>query len=315
MIEFNRYNYGLGAGTVDVTPLAQAIDAGNLHPQFTQGLSCQAWWAPNGQPLDPQNYVDGVTALQIASLLGGSVVQKLPIDLQCTGMPLANFIQFSDGSLVNAGALASVAEYPSAATSSADRLKSIISQLTTNSFSDQWNAPDPVNPVVPVALPPATQISTPPLPMTSVTLPMAPSPVGSTCPSGYTYIPGQTLPYGASIPALCTPTQITPTVPLPVGLQVPVGTASGTPTPVNSGGTGTGSSNTGTGQQTVNSGGAGTGAGTGSGTGSGSGNSTPATTDWTAWFTQTSIGSIPNWALVAGAAVLLFGFSGGGGKR
>jgi len=43
----------------------------------------------------------------------------------------------------------------------------------------------------------------------------------------------------------------------------------------------------------------------------------PAGTDWTAWFSETGIGSVPNWVLVAGAAaaLLFLSQSGGGGKR
>ncbi len=248
------YHIGLGAN-IDVTALAAAMDAGQIHGTYPKTFTWYPHYLTNGQSETDGNdglYVDEGTAGTICGLLGASVVDAIPIDLNGTGIPLAPFCQFSDGSMVNAATISEVADtgYPPFA----PRIQQAV-QNQVSSPSDTWNV---------------SQAATPPTIVSTTTPPV----VGTT-------------------PVVAAPPVQIPT---PVLSVTPVTL----PPTVNSGGTGTGSSTT----PVVNSGGAVPTAPT-------TGSSVPETTDWTAWFTQTSIGSIPNWALVAGAAVLFFGFSGG----
>lgn len=100
----------MGLGAVDVTRLAEAGRAGQLHPVYRQGLTWQAGWMPPGQrsPMAPELYADDATAAQLAQLLGGSVYQAGPRGVWQgpEAPPAANWIRLPDGGSVLAGDVA-----------------------------------------------------------------------------------------------------------------------------------------------------------------------------------------------------------------
>jgi len=88
---------------INVTPLAQAAVARKLNPQYTQGLYYYQFGVKFG--LNPLDFVDNATAAEMASLLGGTVLQLLPRSTWCNaivnntplvGLPPQNFIAFAD---------------------------------------------------------------------------------------------------------------------------------------------------------------------------------------------------------------------------
>jgi len=87
-----------GLGQIEVGPLAKAILAGSINPQYANNTV----QGPFGsQSIAPIYYMDEATAQQIAALLGGSVVQGLPsLDLGAvavSSIPEANLIQLPGG--------------------------------------------------------------------------------------------------------------------------------------------------------------------------------------------------------------------------
>lgn len=95
---------GLESGGVDVTALANAINSGSIAADWIQGQTFNAGYASTPQLIPAGFYVGDGTAQQIASLLGGSVVKRVPESLQGTGIPLANFISLPTGE-VNAASI------------------------------------------------------------------------------------------------------------------------------------------------------------------------------------------------------------------
>jgi hypothetical protein len=93
-----------GLGSTNVEPIAQALMAGGLHPSF-QTTYYQPPFLPPGQQTQAPSwmYMDGASAGQIASLLGGSVFQSPPPNLP--GAPPANWIRLADGGQVMPGNL------------------------------------------------------------------------------------------------------------------------------------------------------------------------------------------------------------------
>jgi hypothetical protein len=93
-----------GLGSTNVEPIAQALMAGALHPTFQTTYYQPPYLPPGTQTEAPSwMYMDGASAGQIASLLGGSVFQSPPPNLP--GAPPANWIRLGDGGQVMPGNL------------------------------------------------------------------------------------------------------------------------------------------------------------------------------------------------------------------
>lgn len=98
-------NSGLGA--ISLSALAQLANSGSFNPQYISGNTIQT---PAGLTLIPSSYyLDNGSTQQIASALGGSVVQ-LPLPeagyQPTTGsVPLANYISVG-GTVINAASIA-----------------------------------------------------------------------------------------------------------------------------------------------------------------------------------------------------------------
>lgn len=99
----NLRGFGRGLrslGSTNVGPLAQAFFDGQVNPSFEPTQYFQpAYMAPGQESALPDYlYMDNGSAQQIASLLGGSVVQAPPPgNYQGTNIPPANWIQLADG--------------------------------------------------------------------------------------------------------------------------------------------------------------------------------------------------------------------------
>jgi hypothetical protein len=95
--------------SVDLQPLAQSCLNGLVSPSsFITGLTWTPGYADTPQDLPGGDYyLDDATASAIASAVGGTVVQLPPFDVPSgTNIPLANWIQFPDGSVVLAANVA-----------------------------------------------------------------------------------------------------------------------------------------------------------------------------------------------------------------
>jgi hypothetical protein len=101
--------FGRGLGAIDLQPLAQACLNGMVGPNsFIEGLTWTPGYASTPQALPGGTYyLNDSTSAAIAAQLGATVVQLPPFDVPAgTNIPLANWIQFPDGTVVLAANIA-----------------------------------------------------------------------------------------------------------------------------------------------------------------------------------------------------------------
>lgn len=210
-----------GFGSTDMGPLGQAQFTGQINPSFLPTQYFQPSYLPAGQlsAIPTDDYATSGFASQIASLLGGSVVQAPPPgDLNGTGIPPANWIRLSDGGMVLPGNLfppGVILSFPDECTAEHELLGSVPggvlsatcagggtgltpSQMaTTQAPTPTPTMPPPAaitTPVIPVRIPVAQTVQAPqqgivvapPLPSSdqSVQIGVTPNPVPATNPPG-----------------------------------------------------------------------------------------------------------------------------------
>lgn len=289
-------------GDTAVASLAQALFSGGITPSYIDGQYWQPPYKSTPELLNKYLYVDDSTAQGIASLLGGAVFKAAPTDLgpNVESAPLANWVKLADGNVLNAAMATGQWLWGSLKPQQAnignecqveDLLALNVPGGTVSDTCRSWltaagfpvNGPGAQN-AAPEYIPAQAGVVVPPAGQLVITQQ-----------GGYeTAAPEQT--YGSAVVPAVTPatngaTAVTP-APTPVTVNSS-GAATPTQAPI----------------IPVNSSGA-------QPSGAPAGGGTPATTtDWTSIFTEASIGGIPNWVWLAGAAVALMAFSSGGSRR
>lgn len=183
-----------GFGQIDIGPLAQAQFAGQLSPSFLPPQSFQPSYLPAGQlsTLPVYDYATDSFASQVASLLGGSVVQAQPPgNTNGTGIPNANWVS-ADGQMILPGNLfppGVILDYPDECSAERNLVASIPgavlsaacaaggSGMTPTQLAVSQGATIPVTPsgqsTIVGYTPPPVSIATPALPAAPVSLPPA----------------------------------------------------------------------------------------------------------------------------------------------
>jgi hypothetical protein len=284
-----------GMGDVDLSALAQAISSGGLKPSYIDGQYWQPSYKSTPELLNKYLYLDDTTAARIASLLGGSVFQAIPTDLgpNASSAPLSNWIRLADGNVLNAALATPHWLWGDSGSQSECMVEDLLAlnvpggrvsatcaaQLAAGGFP--VNGPGAAN-AAPEYIPPQAGTVAPPSGQLIIT-----------DQGGYqTTAPGQKVtaqptPAAVPTPATTSGSTLVPAVTQPASA---VSAANNPPAffPVNSSGA--------------------------QSSGASAGGAPPAS-DWTSIFTETSIGSIPNWVWLAGAAVAFMAFSSSGGRR
>lgn len=264
-------------GLGDIADLAKAIASGQLSPNYIDGQYWQPSYKTTPELLNKYLYVDDSTAARVASLLGGSIFKAAPTDLgpNAASAPLANWIRMPDGNVINAAMATPHWLWGDSGTPDECTIEDLLALNVPGSSVSAACIAKLQAAGMPVNG--ATSANNPYNPVNPEYIPPQAGPIAPRI--GQPVMTDQ----GGNQQAVANQTYGSTVVPKDVLITPPAPIV-----PVNSSGT------------------------TQTGGAAPAGGSPAPTADWTSIFTESSIGGIPNWVLLAGVAVALFAFSKGG---